>query len=265
MALATKNSDKIPLIPLAIPPPPPHLGIFRRAARAFQIARTISFWFWTRALIPYIKRLPTVSGHCIPVFVKEIKASIKPSQRARRWETLVHAPFIRDDPARADRDWDWVWEIPILTFAVGAIRRPRLFQLAHVEDNFPLGMIALLENERWPRDHALPAVYVWYLTGAPDTALVSLGRPKPRTAAVLDIAVTIALNGLADGRLWLHAAPEGVTSLMAWYTSLGLEPVAGDLVLPSAKLVPRDNDGRYFQLTPQAARDFSRRLDRYRN
>ena len=221
----------------------------------FQIA------FWTIELTPFVKRLPAASGNFIPVAVREIRPSLRPSYRARRWETLVHAPYIRVDGARPDRDWDWVWEIPILTFAVGVARRPRIFQLSLALDDFPLGMIALLENERWPTDHAQPAVYVWYVTGAPFAAVAGRGDPKLRTAATLDIAVTIGLNSAADGRLWLHAAPEGGDTLLRWYTEKGFEQVAGHIVLPSGLLVPRENDGRYFQLTATAAADFSRGLD----
>lgn len=217
--------------------------------------------FWTIELTPFVKRLPAASGNFIPVLVREIRPSLRPSYRARRWEALVHAPYIRVDCARPDRDWDWVWEIPILTFAVGVVRRPRIFQLSLAHDDFPLGMIALLENERWPADHGLPAVYVWYVTAAPNAAVVERGHPKLRTAATLDIAVTIGLNGAASGRLWLHAAPEGGDTLLRWYVDKGLENVATHISLPSGLLVPRENDGRYFQLTAQAAADFSRSLD----
>ena len=127
------------------------------------------------------------------MLIREIRPSLRPSLRARRWEALVHAPFIRADATRPDRDWDWLWEIPILTFAVGVVRRPRLFQLSLATDDFPLGMIALLENERWPQDFALPAVYVWYVTAAPRNAVEGRGRPQLRTSATLDIAVTLGL------------------------------------------------------------------------
>lgn len=177
----------------------------------------------------------------------------------------MHAPYIRDDPARPDRDWDWLYRIPMLTFAVGAVRRPRLFQLSLADTDFPLGMVALLENERWPDDPDLPAVYVWYLTGAPSAAVAGRGDPRLLTTATLDIAVTVGLNGAAHGRLWLHALPEGGETLSDWYVAKGLQYVAPGVSLPSSVFLARENDGRYFQLTTRGAEDFSRRLDGYRS
>ena len=200
----------------------------------------------------------------VAVLIREVGPTIRPSYRAQRWQKLVHAPFIRDDPARLDRDWDWLYRIPVLTFAVGAVRRPRIFQLSLAEDDFPLGMVALLENERWPGDHDRAAVYVWYLTGAPNTAVTRCGDPRLLTTAALDIAVTVGLNGAATGRLWLHALPEGGDPLLRWYTAKGLERVPANLTLPSALLIPRENDGRYFKLTTRGAAEFSRGLDGYR-
>jgi hypothetical protein len=84
------------------------------------------------------------------------------------------------------------------------------------------------------------------------------------TAAALDIAVTVSLNGAARGRLWLHAAPEGGRRLMQWYENQGLEHVDGDATLPGPRLGGRQNDGRYFQLTPATAAAFSDRLQAYR-
>ena len=197
--------------------------------------------------------------------MREVRPTLRPSLRARKWERQVQAPFIRGDGTRTDKDWDWLYQIPVLTFAVGAGRRPRLFQLSLSQDDFPIGMVALLEHERWPRDQDLPAVFVWYMTGAPHRAVCGRGGPRLLTTATLDIAVTVGLNGAARGRLWLHAAPEGGLPLLRWYHDKGLEMVPPDLVLPSSRLVPRENDGRYLQLTGCGAAAFSRRLDGYRS
>lgn len=234
------------------------------AKRRYRIMRATIPPFGRFFLTGYLKRLPTASGSTALVLVREIGPTVKPSYRAQRWETLVHAPFIRRDPARSDRDWDWLYGIPVLTFAVGAARRPRLFQLSLAGPDFPLGMVALLENERWPADHALPAVYVWYLTGAPSAAVTRWGDPRLLTTATLDIAVTVGLNGAAHGRLWLHALPEGGGTLSQWYTAKGLETIAPSVALPSSIFLARENDGRYFQLTTRGAEAFSRRLDGYR-
>jgi len=201
----------------------------------------------------------------VGVVVRRINRAMRTPARCRRWLDLVHDPFIEGDHTRADHDWDWAFAIPQLTFAVGVLRRPRMFQLCMAGSDFPLGMVALLENERWIDDQSQPAVYVWYLTGAPSAAVVDHGGPKLLTAAVLDIAVALSLNGRAQGRLWLHADPGGGPGLLDWYSNRGLEPIAASVTLPSPVLAQRRNDGRYFQLTPRSAISVSNSMDAYRS
>jgi len=166
---------------------------------------------------------------------------------------LVHRPFIEGDDTRADRDWDWRWEIPLIAFGGGLARRPRMFQLCRAADDFPLAMVALLENERWIEDHSKPAVYLWYLAGAPGSAFAGRDAPKLLSAAALDIAITVSLSGPPNGRLWLHAAPEGGDALLKWYSGRGLIHVPRGTSLPGPRISQRLNDGRYFVLTPAAA------------
>jgi hypothetical protein len=176
----------------------------------------------------------------------------------------VHEPYVQGDAQRADRAWDWRITIPALAFAIGAARRPRMFQVCLAATDHPLAMVVLLENERWIADPAMPAVYVWYLTGAPAIATSGHGQPRLLTSAALDIAVTVSLNSRALGRLWLHAAPEGGTRLLDWYRNRGLEPVPASATLPQPRVGRRRNDSRYFQMKPEAAVAFSMDLDAFR-
>lgn len=216
-------------------------------------------------MVPFVRRLPTASGGTVDVVVHELPRPMVSSGRCGRWTDLVQAPFIRGDAKRADRDWDWRWQIPLLAFGGGLARRPRMFQLCLAADDFPVGMLALLENERWIGDHTQSAVYVWYLAGAPAAAVADRGAPKWLTTAMLDVAVAVGLNGAAQGRLWLHAAPEGGTPLLDWYRGRGLEQVSGDVILPGPRLAERVNDGRYFRLTRSLSEAFCSRLDGYRS
>lgn len=152
-------------------------------------------------------------------------------------------------------------------FSLGATlqRRPHIYQLCIEDDGFPLAMVALLERERWIADQKVAAVYLWYLVGAPAAAVESHGRPKLLTAAALDIAVTVSLNGGARGHLWLHAAPEGGQRLLDWYEARGLERVPVGYSLPRARLVPRPNDGRYFWLRPERSVVASELMKAYRS
>jgi hypothetical protein len=177
---------------------------------------------------------------------------------------LVHDPFISGDNSRPDCDWDWRWEIPLIAFGGGLVRRPRLFQLCLAADDFPLAMVALLENERWIYNQSQSAVYLWYLAGAPATTFGDRPAPKLLTAAGLDIAITVSLNGPAKGRLWLHAAPEGGANLLKWYAGRGLASVPAKTILPGPRISKRYNDGRYFCLTPATAVIASDAMNEYR-
>lgn len=192
-------------------------------------------------------------------------ASVRTPAACKRWIDVVHRPFIEGDTTRADHDWDWEWQIPKLTVAAGIRRKPRLFQIALIEDNFPVGMVALLEHERWPDHHSRKAVFVWYLTAAPTAAVATYGSPKALMRTALDVAVTVALNGEAQGRLWLHAAPEGGHTLLDWYRTQGLVRISPNVILPSAPYPVRINDGRYFKLTSERSHLVSGNMDGFRS
>ena len=212
----------------------------------------------------FVTRLPTTTGKQVKVAVREVPLPMVSSGLCRTWVEKVHDPFIRPDPDRADRDWDWKWQIPILSLGTILQRRPHIFQLCLEENGFPIAMVALLERERWIADHRVPAVYVWYLTGAPATAVQEHGSPKLITAAALDIAIIVSLEGGSRGHLWLHAAPEGGDRLLRWYANRGLDRVSIELPLPGPRLVPRQNDGRYFWLRPEKATVASGLMEEYR-
>lgn len=214
-------------------------------------------------MVPLVSRLPAASGASVPVAVHDIPGPVQQTGRCRRWMELVQ-PAIAADPARADRNWDWRWQIPLIAFGGGLRRGPRLVQLCRAQDDFPLGMLALLENERAIGQEDRPAVYVWYLTAAPRSAVPGGDPPGRIGRAVLDIAATIARNGPAGGRLWLHAAQEGGAGLMDWYRNQGLEAVPGDVSLPQPAIGSRPNDGRYFHLTPERASRAFRDMDEFR-
>lgn len=212
----------------------------------------------------FVRYLPISKGDQIEVGVRLAESRAAARELCERWITQVHEPFIEGDAIRADADWDWDVEIPLLTFRIGMRRRPRMLQLYAIDGDFPLGMVALLENERWIADRRRSASFLWYLSGAPASAFEGRPVPKMITAATIDMAVTISLNGAADGRLWLHAAPEGGDRLLEWYKERGLEQVPQTTKLPGPLVGPRRNDGRYFRLTQSRARVVSARLNEYR-
>jgi hypothetical protein len=115
---------------------------------------------------------------------------------------------------------------------------------------------------------SLNAVFVWYLSTAPDSYWREVanqlpGIPKLVGRAALDAALTISRESLAQGRLWLHADPKGSERLRTWYgTDCGMTCL-GDKAFPS--LPPfRMNDGRYFCLTQETALWAHRQMDEWR-
>jgi len=217
-------------------------------------------------LVEYLKHVPTRFGTDAKVVVREISGatiSLRTPDRVVKWMTSVHDPYISGMAERADSTWRWN-RIAKIVFGVGALRKPRMLQLCARGSNFPLGMVAILENERWPGDPRKPAVFVWYLSAAPPRAVMDQGGQKALTAATLDIAVTISLNGPAEGRLWLHAAPAGGETLMDYYLKRGLEPIPRNAIIPGSMIAPRDNDGRYFKLTEESAITLSQKMEKYR-
>lgn len=182
----------------------------------------------------------------------------------KEWVDRVHTPFIAKRPDRTDRTWDWRNLIPALTFGVGSQRGPLIVQLRRQSDGFPLAMAAMLSNERWITNHGQPSIFLWYLTGAPKWAFAGQNAPKSITAAALDTAVAISLNGPSNGRTWLHAAPAGGDALLQWYRTRGLQPVDAAQPLPGPLGRRRPNDGRYFFHNHDSAKLACRSLHSYR-
>ena len=216
-------------------------------------------------MVPFVKRLPTASGESLDVVVHELESWGASVSAGANWFTLVQEPFIAKDRQRADWNWDWRIKIPLFTFGAGLTRRPRIYQLCSAEDLFPLAMVSVLETERWIWNHRQSALFLWYLTGAPAAAVASRRSPKLVTAAAFDLALTVSLNSRANGRLWLHAAPEGGTRLLDWYEAKGLERVPLGTRLPGPKFSERINDGRYFYVTADNAGVVSDSMKEYRS
>ncbi|WP_232631434.1 hypothetical protein [Methylobacterium sp. Leaf118] len=124
-------------------------------------------------------------------------------------------------------------------------------------------MIALLANERWFEDWSQPATYLWYLSTAPAEILEFKGAqgaaiiPRQIGRMAFDVALTVALEAMGRGRLWLHADPAGGDRLVRWSTQMvGMRTIdpAQHPKLPGSTLTGgRRNDGRYLYLDAQAA------------
>jgi len=82
---------------------------------------------------------------------------------------------------RVDATWNWPYHIGLCR-AAGIWRSHRLYQLTVGEEQQPAAMVFLLRKERWI-EAGLGAVYVWYLSTAPESLLsvttLSGGRGVP--------------------------------------------------------------------------------------
>lgn len=208
-------------------------------------------------MISHIQTLPLRAGNRADVVVQRLAPETMPLA-ITAWNQQIHSPYITKARDRADANWDWN-RILRQCKTIGVRRGLLVFQIAHRDTATPLAMVVLLADERWPLDHSQPAVFAWYLSGAPSEAVQSIGEPKCLMRAAMDVALTVSLNGKADGRLWLHAAPEGGRRLLEWYAGFGLQPISKNIRLPAFPI--RQNDGGYFMTDPSLARRLSCTMD----
>ncbi len=122
-------------------------------------------------------------------------------------------------------------------------------------------------------NHAKRSTFTWYLTTAPDGALLDIKDyqmdedelPKRLGTIALDVSVTHSLNHVARGRMSLHSDPNGGDWLLRWYQKRGMA------VLPEDKKLPvgprrwfKPNDGHYCYYTIATAVAESHALDELR-
>lgn len=131
-------------------------------------------------------------------------------------------------------------------------------------------MILMVDRYPYLLDRKLSSVFVWYVTRAPDSALVEqLGvgpdrLPKKLMTIALDTAVTRSFNLSLRGRVGLHAASEGGDELVGKYLSMGMLQYPMDRRLPFGYRGMIGNDGRYFYHDEASSLRQSRLLDRLR-
>ena len=190
------------------------------------------------------------------------------------WDSHVQ-PIIDQDPERVDNDWNWVLFAPLTRlFGLATAKRPVGYTVgiaAHDTGHFiPCALVLLLGRDRALDDHGKRSTFTWYLTTAPDTALLSVEDyhlnedqlPKRLGTIALDVSVTHSLNHLARGRMSLHSDPNGGERLLGWYEKRGMT------VLPEGRRLPfgprrlfKPSDGLYCYYTVDAAVAASRELD----
>jgi len=114
------------------------------------------------------------------------------------------------------------------------------------------------------------SVFVWFLSTAPDAALLSIADhpldedhlPKRLGRITLDVAVTHSLNKHRWGRTALYADKDGGGTLLEWYQRQGMSVLPADQRLPpSPRRLIKPCEGRYCYSIVEAALEASRELD----
>lgn len=212
----------------------------------------------------FVRALRGASGALVPVTVAEADIS-----DAEAWDRDIQAPWI----ARTDRiDAGWSWRRNYLRSALleGAVGR----ELAYLQiltpapdgNAFPLGQVLLANGYAYPPDRRLPCIFLWFLAGAPAEAVRAAGvEPcKAVLAALVDVAVQFSYIRGFDGRVCLHASPQGTEAqkadLFERYKRAGLKVWKGGWFAGWF----RPNDGRYFVADENTAREMTLKLDVYR-
>ncbi len=203
------------------------------------------------------RRLPndTGNGYC-PISYRELDSADDPL--ITYWDKEIQPHIKKDRPNAPDADWNWRAihnnvslvgsPIPLVTLS----KAPKIYALTYMTSNgeVPAGLMALLEEERWPFDHSMNAVYCFYISSAMPKVLrkcINEEAPKAVGRTLLHYAVYRSHIRKAGGRLWLHADPKGGADLKNWYKNCKMK------VLPksnSGKMITvpgliRTNDGRY--------------------
>lgn len=193
------------------------------------------------------------------------------------WHSHVQ-PVIDRDPTRVDRDWNWLFYVPFASLAGGALaRRPIGYTIGIPDpDNdrlIPCALIQLVGKYPALDDHRKKSAFVWFLSTAPEKALLSIEDPpllehrlpKRLGTISLDVAVTHSINRHRFGRTALHADEDGGKVLLGWYQRRGMSILPVDQKLPPGpRRFVKPSDGRYCYYTVDSALQESRSLDHLR-
>lgn len=186
--------------------------------------------------------------------------------------------MIDGDPERVDNGWNWLLYAPLTRlFGIALARRPVGYTIgiaAHETGHFiPCALVLLLGRDRALDKHTKRSTFTWFLTTAPDAALLSIKDyrlhenelPKRLGTIALDVAVTHSLNHLAGGRMSLHSDPKGGERLLGWYRKRGMSVLPENHKLPfGPRRLFAPSDGLYCYYTIAAAMEASRELDELR-
>ncbi|ELB2035716.1 TPA: hypothetical protein ACVU4C_001000 [Vibrio parahaemolyticus] len=206
------------------------------------------------------------SGHLIDITITE--ATMK---HIEFWHENVQKTYVKKDDKRADKKWNWVWNFKFYKRLMGLLRQsPKCYCICMNKRGrfIPLGLVLLAGEYPYLENHEENSSFIWYLTTAPKAFLLNYLDEKeiPDISNItVDIGVTLSFQNSHEGKMGLHAAPEGGQWLIDFYEGCSLKQLDPDARLPNGirKFIAK-NDGRYFYFDSQSAFAFSTSLDSLR-
>ena len=219
--------------------------------------------------VRFVERAPTQSGEMIGLRVTKMKLP-----HVLWWHSHVQ-PLVDQDAARGDQNWNWLLYVPFATLAGGILARQPVGYTVGIcvdgSDHFiPCALVQLLGRFPALDAHKKKSTFVWFLSTAPDKALLTIKEhpiaedrlPKRLGTIALDVAVTHSLNKHRFGRTALYAEEAGGNILLKWYQKRGMSVLPADQRLPPGpRRLFKPSDGRYCYFTVDAAVQSSRALD----
>jgi hypothetical protein len=199
-----------------------------------------------------------------------IDVNIRPGtiDDARTWHEQVQ-PYMHKNK-RVDAAWNWPSMLKRYSFIESLRRRDvSLFclELPGKKGNaVPLALMMLSEGYPAIDGSGQGSVFLWYLAKAPSPALNALGyafaSPALVLEALLDTAIQRSYELGYDGRVGLHAAPEGGIDLFCKYRDdTRMTALLRKAVLSQGRRMLTGNDDRYFWTGPDLSRSLSKSFD----
>ncbi|MCZ6813729.1 MAG: hypothetical protein O7F14_06710 [Alphaproteobacteria bacterium] len=123
-----------------------------------------------------------------------------------------------------------------------------------------------MAEEQYPLNSNLRSLFGWYLTSAPKHIL-SLHLEKTRMPGLIGRGSmdAILIKSVAqghEGRVWLHADPEGGASLLKTYSGWGMGRIPEHVSVK--RFMSEVNDGRYFYYDEKSSESAMKDFDPYR-
>ncbi len=188
-------------------------------------------------------------------------------EHAVTWDVRIQ-PHILSGSARADKYWSWALLRSVFPIAQYAKRRRRCIALTPLIRNqsgqaVPAAMSLFIERYPHLPVNEQEAVFVWFISSAPRTALAKLGvQTAPSLGRILiDTALVASMNMGLEGRIGLHCARAGGDRLQDFYLN---HCKLSHLCKGTIMSVGRASDGRFFYTDESLADSLVQELNPYR-